>query len=80
VNTLPNVNTTFIKHVGLVDHKKPRELAKTPYKQIVGNNMYVMITTRPDIAIMMGIMSQFMQDPKLLHWKVVDIEVFVGHK
>jgi hypothetical protein len=38
-----------------------------------------MIITKPNIAIMMGIVSQFMQDPKLIHWKAGDIEVFVGH-
>jgi hypothetical protein len=79
MSTLPNINTTLIKHVGVVDQKKPREMAKIPYKQVVGNIMYVMIITKPNIAIMMGIMNQFMQDPKLLHWKARDIKVFVGH-
>jgi hypothetical protein len=32
-------------------------MATILYKQVVGNIMYVMITTKPDIAIMMGIMS-----------------------
>jgi hypothetical protein len=33
--------------------------------------MYVMITIRLDITIVIGIMSQFMQDLKLLHLKAV---------
>ncbi len=51
VNTPLDINTTFIKHVRLVDQKKPREMAKIPYKQAVSNIMYVMIVIRPDIAI-----------------------------
>jgi len=54
-------------------------MAKIPYKQAIGSIMYVMIATRLDIVVMTGIVSQCMKDPKLLHWKVVDIEVFVGH-
>ncbi len=57
VNTLLDVNTTFIKHVGLIDQEEPREMARKPYKQAIGSIMYVMIATRLDIVIMTRIVS-----------------------
>jgi hypothetical protein len=66
-----DVNTMLIKRVELTKGKF-REMVKIPYRQVIGNIMYVMITTtRLYIAIVVSIISQFMQDLGLPHWKIV---------
>ena len=39
------------------------------YRQLVGNLLYLTIT-RPDIAYAVGIVSRYMADPHIEHWKV----------
>ena len=38
------------------------------YRQLVGNLLYLTIT-RPDLAYAVGIVSRFMADPHIKHWK-----------
>jgi hypothetical protein len=38
-----------------------------PYRQVVGYLMHAMVGTQLDIAIAMGIVSQFMQESKSKH-------------
>ncbi|RYA48787.1 hypothetical protein DD599_27040, partial [Enterobacter cloacae complex sp. CH23B] len=38
------------------------EMAKVPYSSVVGNLMYAMVTTRPDIAHAMGVVSRYMEN------------------
>ena len=47
------------------------EMAKVPYASCVGNLMYAMIATRPDIAFAVGVVSRFMSDPGKKHWEAV---------
>lgn len=70
-STMFDIVTTFTKHARPTNQEKPREMAKIPYRQVVSNIMYVMITTRLDITIAIGIVSQFMQDLRLLHLKAM---------
>ena len=53
----------------------PREekegMAKVPYSSIVGNVMYAMVCTRPDIAHAVGVVSRFLEDPGKEHWEAV---------
>ncbi len=39
-----------------------------PYRQVIGSLMYLMITTRPDIAYAIGKLSQHNQSPRLHDW------------
>jgi hypothetical protein len=42
------------------------ELAKdVPYRETIGRLMYLMVGTRPDIAIAMSQLSKFVESPKL---------------
>ena len=41
----------------------------TLYRQLVGSILYL-TTTRPNIAYAVGMVSRFMADPHLEHWKV----------
>ncbi len=41
------------------------------YKVVVGCIMYSMIAIRLDVVAVVGIVSQFMQNPSYAHWRVV---------
>ena len=42
-----------------------------PYRKIVGSIMYAMLCTRPDIACAISVVSQFLDQPKFTHFKMV---------
>ena len=45
--------------------------SKIPYASAVGNLMYEMVYTRPDIAHAVGVLSRYMNNPGKEHWMVV---------
>ncbi|MCO5567543.1 hypothetical protein L7F22_021237 [Adiantum nelumboides] len=47
------------------------EMAKVLYSSAVGSLMYAMVTTRPDIAIVVGVVSRYMANPGKNHWNAV---------
>ena len=47
------------------------EMAKIPYASAVGNLMYAMIATRPDIAHAVGVVARYMATPGSRHWDAV---------
>ena len=54
--------------------KTPEErtaMLQIPYREAVGSLMYLMIGSRPDIAYSVSLVSRFMEDPGLSHWKSV---------
>jgi hypothetical protein len=42
-----------------------------PYSIAVGNLMYAMIGTRPDLAHVVSVVSRFMHNPGKEHWNAV---------
>lgn len=44
---------------------------KFPYSDAVGTLMYIIIGTRPDIAISVGKLAQFCESPTTEHWHAV---------
>jgi len=40
-----------------------------PYAQVVGSLLYLSLTTRPDIAQAVGVLSKFMSNPMSAHWQ-----------
>ena len=42
-----------------------------PYKSAVGSLMYAMVSTRPDIAHVVGVVSRYMSNPGKPHWEAV---------
>ena len=44
-------------------------MRKVPYTSAIGNLIYVMVCTRPDIAHIMGVVSKFMSRPGKQHWE-----------
>lgn len=46
-------------------------MAKIPYRNVIGNFMYCMVTMRLDITIVVGVVVQFLNNLGLVHWYVV---------
>jgi hypothetical protein len=46
-------------------------MLRIPYSNVVGNFMYVMICTRPDLAHAISVVSIFMHNPDKEHWNAV---------
>ena len=46
-------------------------MKSVPYAPAGGSLMYAMVTTRPDIAHVVGIVSRFMHNPSWAHWNIV---------
>ena len=46
-------------------------MSKVSYASTIGNLMYAMVCTRPNIAHAMGVMSRFMSRPGKQHWEAV---------
>ncbi|OAE22276.1 hypothetical protein AXG93_3491s1170 [Marchantia polymorpha subsp. ruderalis] len=46
-------------------------MSKIPYDKTVGSLMYLMISTRPYIAMAMSKLSRYMSNPMKMHWKAV---------
>lgn len=42
-----------------------------PYRQLIGNLMYLAISTRPDISYAIGNVSRYMENPKIVHEKAL---------
>jgi hypothetical protein len=46
-------------------------MKKTPYREAIGSLMYAAVATRPDISFAVSALSQFLENPGLLHWEAV---------
>jgi hypothetical protein len=40
-----------------------------PYRAVVGSLMYLMVTTRPDLAYAVSMVSRYMDNPGMAHWR-----------
>eukprot|EP00253_Pinus_taeda_P003286 PITA_03286 len=50
-----------------IDASGDKEVDPTLYKQLIGSLMYL-VNTRPDICFVVNTLSQFMVEPKMVHW------------
>ena len=46
-------------------------MAKVPYQSAIGSLMYLMVSTRPDLAYAMSKVSRYMSNPGKEHWEAV---------
>jgi len=51
--------------------KEKDDMQHVPYASAVGSLMYAMVCTRPDIAHVVGVVSRFLFNPGIEHWKAV---------
>eukprot|EP00253_Pinus_taeda_P032818 PITA_32818 len=53
------------------DDEEMQYMSHVPYANAVGNLMYAMVSTRPDISHAVGVVSRFMANPGKEHWQAV---------
>jgi hypothetical protein len=46
-------------------------MSKIPYIHAVGSLLYLSVSTRPDIAFVVGVLARFNSNPGIAHWKAV---------
>ena len=46
-----------------------QEMAKVPYRQLIGSLLYASLGTRPDITFAVSVLSRFNNNPGAKHWK-----------
>lgn len=49
------------------------DMSRIPYESAVGSLMYTMVSTRPDIAHVVGVLSRFMPKSRNEHWTTVKL-------
>ena len=64
--------TPFLLGVKLEDGGDSPMVDNTLYKQLVGSLLYLTHSS-PDLSCAVGAVSQFMQEPHELHWKVAEL-------
>jgi hypothetical protein len=45
-------------------------MSRVPYSSAVGNLIYAMVCTRPDISHAVGVVRRYMNNPGKEHWEV----------
>ena len=77
MNEAKPVSTPLGSHFKLSKEHSPKieekreHMSKVPYASSIGNLMYAMVCTRPDITHAVGVVSRFMSRPKKQHWEAV---------
>ena len=61
-------NQTLSKADCPTTHADRTEMAKLPYRAVVGAVMFAMLMTRPDLAFAIGLLSRFCSNPGMPHW------------
>eukprot|EP00897_Mesotaenium_endlicherianum_P009607 jgi/Mesen1/8675/ME000051S08084 len=46
-------------------------MSQVPMRKVAGSIMYLMVCTRPNIANVVGVVSQFMEYPSPAHWEAM---------
>ena len=64
-------NIQYLKNQCLQTPEQATEMHHIPYHKAVGLLLYLAISTRPDIAFPIGILSQFVDNPGRVHWEGV---------
>ena len=71
------VSTPLANHFKLTKEMCPKiqeeidHMSKVPYSLAVGNLMYAVVCTRPDIAHVVGVVSRDMNNPSKEHWMTI---------
>ena len=45
------------------------KMSNVPYRSVIGSLMYLMVSTRPDLAAPLSILSRFLANPGPIHWE-----------
>jgi hypothetical protein len=64
------MSTPLVTNWRKIDASDSKTVDPTVYRQLIGSLMYL-VNTRPDISFAVNSLSQFMVDPRRVHWIVV---------
>jgi hypothetical protein len=71
------VTTPMVQGADLCRAQSPKTaeekaaMANIPYSSLLGRLMYLMVSTRPDLANSIQILSRFMANPGMTHWRAL---------
>ncbi|CAH9067875.1 unnamed protein product [Cuscuta epithymum] len=71
------VNVPMASHFVLSKDQSPKtapeieKMKSVPYSSAIGSVMYLMVSTRPDIAYAVSCLSRYMSNPGLPHWNAL---------
>ncbi|KAL3665196.1 hypothetical protein V7S43_019066 [Phytophthora oleae] len=51
------------------DDTHARMDSKTKYRELIGSMLHIANATRPDISVALSILSQYLDDPREMHWR-----------
>ena len=77
MNNLKHVNVPLASHFKLSSVLSPRTdeekqyMSHVPYANVLGNLMYAMVSTRPNISHALGVVSRIMENPDEERWRAV---------
>jgi hypothetical protein len=77
MNSVKPVSVPFMSHFKLssslcLSTKEEKEyMSRIPYANAVGSLMYVMVSTRPDISHVVGVVNRYMENPGKDYWATV---------
>lgn len=72
IGTPQDASVTLSKSGASQTEEEVEYMQKVPYQQAVGSLMYAMVGTRPDLAVAVGDVCQFMSNPGVAHWNAVN--------
>ena len=52
-------------------NEEKKRMSTVPYAKAIGNLIYAMLSTRPDICFAVGMVSHYQSNPGPAHWAVV---------
>ena len=70
-------NVPLASHFVLSKYQSPTtdteidKMKKVPYSSAIGSVMYLMVSSRPDLAYAMSCLSKYMSNPGMPHWKAL---------
>ena len=64
-------NVKYSKAQEATTEEELKEMEGVPYREAIGSLMYLMVSTRPDIASSIQVFSKYMQNPGREHWQGV---------
>lgn len=68
MNDCKTISTPMDQTIDNCDDSEPENY---PYREAIGNLMFLATVTRPDIAYAVGVLSRFMENPKNIHVNAV---------
>ena len=71
ISTPMDVKVLLSKSQAPTNETEQQQMHNIPYQSAVGAIMYCMLGTRPDIAYSITTLSQFNQNPGMIHWQGV---------